>query len=82
VLHDWVGRLTLPELAALLAMCDLYVGGDSGPLKMAEAVGARSVSFWGPTSATFLGPRGPHHRTLPFEASPDEAAAAAMALLA
>lgn len=79
---DWVGRLALPELAALLHAADLFIGNDSGPLKMAEAVGARTLSLWGPTGADFAGPRGPGHRTLRFEASEAEGGATALELLA
>lgn len=78
------GRLDLRELAALTSQADLFIGGDSGPLKIAEAVGARTLSFWhrGQPSAAFAGPRGPGHATLPATASAAEALAAASQLLA
>ena len=50
--------LSLPELAALLHQADLAVGGDTGPIHLAEAVGTKTVSFYGPTRATRNGP--PH----------------------
>ena len=43
---SWAGRLTLVELAALLNLADLFIGNDSGPLKLAEAVGAPTLSFF------------------------------------
>jgi ADP-heptose:LPS heptosyltransferase len=44
---DLTGRLTLPELAGLLADAALVVGNDSGPLHLAAAVGAPVVGlFW------------------------------------
>jgi ADP-heptose:LPS heptosyltransferase len=64
------GRLPLGELPALIASASLFVGGDSGPLKVAEAVGARTLSFWAPgaTAPAFAGPRGPGHAALGFDA--------------
>ena len=81
---DACGRLDVRELAALTSQADLFIGGDSGPLKIAEAVGARTLSFWhrGQPAAAFAGPRGPGHAMLPATASADEALAAARQLLA
>ena len=78
---NWAGQLSLVETGALLAQADLFIGNDSGPLKLAEAVGARTVSFWGPSAPRFAGPRGEHHRTVHFDDPPEAAALAALALL-
>jgi len=80
---DLCGRVPLVELAALVGRARLFVGGDSGPLKIAEAVGARTLSLWAPgaTRAAFAGPRGPGHAALGFEASLDQALSAAQTLL-
>lgn len=41
------GRVTLPELAAVLALADVFVGNDSGPRHLAHAVGTPTASvFW------------------------------------
>lgn len=41
------GRLSLGELAGLLARADLFVGNDSGPRHLAQAVGCPTASvFW------------------------------------
>jgi ADP-heptose:LPS heptosyltransferase len=40
---------SLGELAALLASCRLYVGGDTGPLHVASLVGTPVVQILGPT---------------------------------
>lgn len=40
---------SLPDLAALLARCRLYVGGDTGPLHVASLVGTPVVQILGPT---------------------------------
>ncbi len=51
---------SLRELAALLAAVGeaggVVVGGDTGPVRLATAVGTRAVSLFGPTLATRYGP--------------------------
>ena|GEM_PF-360287 len=47
---DWTGQLSLAELAALLAQCDLFIGADSGPAHLAAAVGARTVAIFSGTN--------------------------------
>jgi len=42
------GRASLGGLAALLARLDLFIGNDSGPAHLAEAVGAPTVRLFGP----------------------------------
>jgi ADP-heptose:LPS heptosyltransferase len=78
---SWAGELSLVETAALLARADLFVGNDSGPLKLAEAVETPTLSFWGPSAPSFAGPRGELHRAAHFEDRPAAAAADAIALL-
>jgi len=78
---NWTGMLSLVETAALLGSADLFIGNDSGPLKLAEAMGAPTVSFWGASSPTFAGPRGRRHRFIHFDEPPTEAASAALSLL-
>ena len=56
---DLTGQTTLPELAALLQACAVIVTGDSGPLHVAEAVGARVVALHGPTNPAESGPCNP-----------------------
>lgn len=46
---NWVGKTTLPELAALIARADLVVTGDSAPLHLAAAFGTPAMAFFGPT---------------------------------
>ncbi len=58
------GRTSLLMLAALLRQCDLFIGGDSGPLHIADAVGIPTVSIFGPTDPSLLAPRGSHHRVV------------------
>ena len=79
--RNWAGELGVDELAALLAGADAFIGNDSGPAKIAEAVGTRTLSFWGPTSPRFIGPRGAGHVTCGFEHPVATAVAGALALL-
>ncbi len=48
---DVVGRLTLPEAAACLARCALFIGNDSGLMHLAASAGAPTLGLFGPTSA-------------------------------
>lgn len=56
---DLVGRLTLPEVAACLGRCALFVGNDSGLMHLAAAAGAPTLGLFGPTSAAEYAPAGP-----------------------
>jgi ADP-heptose:LPS heptosyltransferase len=44
-----VGRLGLLTSAAILRQCGLVIGNDTGMLKMAMALGIRTVTVWGPS---------------------------------
>jgi heptosyltransferase I len=46
----------LPELAALLSQALVVVGGDTGPLHLAAALGTRVVALFGPTNSDRNGP--------------------------
>lgn len=46
----------LPELVALMSQALLVVGGDTGPLHLAAALGTRVVALFGPTVAARNGP--------------------------
>jgi ADP-heptose:LPS heptosyltransferase len=46
---DWVGRLSIDQMLALLKVADLFVGIDSGMLHLAGAVGTSCVGIFGPT---------------------------------
>ncbi|MFZ7124655.1 MAG: lipopolysaccharide heptosyltransferase I [Desulfobacterales bacterium] len=54
-------RGTLAELVALLNRADLVVGGDTGPVHIAAALGTRTVSLFRATDARRNGPRGEGH---------------------
>jgi ADP-heptose:LPS heptosyltransferase len=59
---DWMGRLPLPLLAAVMARATAWVGNDTGPMHLAAAVGCPTLSLWGPTEPAKWAPRGPPHR--------------------
>ena len=46
--HACHWSLGLPEVVALIAQCDLFIGNDSGLSHIAAAVGTRQVVIWGP----------------------------------
>ena len=54
-----IGRYSLKGLAALLKKVDLAVGGDTGPVHLAAAVGTPTVSLYRSSDARRSGPRGP-----------------------
>lgn len=54
-------HLSIKGLAALLKKVDLVVGGDTGPVHMAAAVGTPTVSFYRVTDPKRNGPRGENH---------------------
>jgi lipopolysaccharide heptosyltransferase I len=49
---------SLRELAHLLAHCALYVGGDTGPMHVAAAMGTAAVALFGPSDPARVGPWG------------------------
>jgi lipopolysaccharide heptosyltransferase I len=55
---------TLMEFVALARRSRLFVGGDTGPLHLAAAVGAPVVGIYGPTSPLRNGPFDPRDRTV------------------
>jgi heptosyltransferase I len=55
---------TLLQLAALIARCRVFVGGDTGPLHLAAAMGTPTVALFGPSSPQRNGPYGPGHVVL------------------
>ncbi|QEM67237.1 lipopolysaccharide heptosyltransferase I [Geobacter sp. FeAm09] len=56
--------LRIRELIPLLKRVDLVIGGDTGPVYLAAAVGTPTVSYYRATSAATYAPRGERHRTV------------------
>ncbi len=57
-------QLPLPQLAAVLARCRLFVGHDSGVTHLAAAAGCRCVALFGPTDPAVWAPQGSHVRVV------------------
>lgn len=55
---DLVGQLSLPEAAAALQRCRLFVGNDSGLMHLAAAAGTPTLGLFGPTPASEYAPAG------------------------
>ncbi len=55
---DLVGVLSLPEAAACLQRCALFVANDSGLMHLAAAAGTPTLGLFGPTPASEYGPSG------------------------
>jgi ADP-heptose:LPS heptosyltransferase len=55
---DLVGRLTLPEAAACLCRCTLFVGNDSGLMHLSASTGTPTLGLFGPTPANEYAPAG------------------------
>lgn len=53
---------SLAELAALAAQATLFVGGDTGPIHLAAAMGCPCIGLYGPTRPAESGAYGSNHR--------------------
>ncbi|HEY8465012.1 MAG TPA: lipopolysaccharide heptosyltransferase I [Bacillota bacterium] len=63
-LWDVTGKTSLKQLAWIIKNARVAVGGDTGPLHLAVAVGTPTVALLGPTDPTRNGPYGSGHRVL------------------
>lgn len=54
--HVLTGKTSLPRLAALLSLADLFVTNDSGPMHMANFLKIPLVALFGPTEPARTGP--------------------------
>lgn len=57
---DFVGNLTLPEVAACLRRCMIFIGNDSGLMHIAAAAGAPTLGLFGRSRADEYAPAGLH----------------------
>ncbi|MDD2501562.1 MAG: lipopolysaccharide heptosyltransferase I [Geobacter sp.] len=57
-----LGKMSLKQFVAVLKRVDLVVGGDTGPVHLAAAVGTPTVSFYRSSDGTASGPQGSRHR--------------------
>ena len=57
---DLTATLSIPQAAACLARCAIYIGNDSGLMHLAAAAGTPTLGLFGPTPAHEYAPSGPH----------------------
>lgn len=50
------GKTSLRQYAALMKLCSVVISNDGGPLHTAVAVGARTISLFGPVDTKVYGP--------------------------
>ncbi len=62
-------QLNMAGLCGILAQAAAVVGPDTGVIHLAAALGAPTVSFWGPSASWRSAPLGPSHRHI--ESNPD-----------
>lgn len=55
-LFDLTGRTSIPELAAVLARCDVLLANNSGVMHAGAAVGTPTVGVFGPSNSDAWGP--------------------------
>ena len=55
---------SLRQMASLLAQCRVVVTNDNGPMHLAEAVGAPTVTIYGPTDPFSWNAGGPKHKAI------------------
>ena len=55
---DLTGRTTLPQLAALLSLCDAVLANDTGPMHLAAALGRPVIAPYTCTQVRLHGPYG------------------------
>jgi heptosyltransferase-3 len=58
---NFVGRLTLKELGALISQARFFFGVDSAPMHLAAAVGTPALALFGPSGDFNWGPWGEGH---------------------
>lgn len=56
-----IGRTSLLEMGGLLERAAVVVGGDTGPIHMAAALGTPTVALFGPTDPAVYKPPGERH---------------------
>lgn len=52
------GKTSIPQLAAILKRCNLFIGNDSGPMHLSAAVGTTTIGLFGPGDPMKFGPVG------------------------
>jgi len=55
---------SLTQLAEVFRRCDVYIGGDTGPMHVASFMGIPVVVIYGPTDPVVNEPFGPHKKVM------------------
>jgi heptosyltransferase-3 len=63
-LHNFAGKTSIAEYAAILDQCSLFIGCDSAGVHIAAAVNTATASIYGPSSPAAWAPRGLNHRVI------------------
>lgn len=53
---NFISKTTIIESVALINECDLVIGGDTGMLHIADALGKETLTIFGPTDPVLVGP--------------------------
>lgn len=61
---DLTGKTSLKQLAFIIRQARVFVGGDTGPMHLAAALGTPLVAMFGPTDSERNGPYGSNHFVL------------------
>jgi len=61
---DLTGKTSMKQLAYIIKQSQVFVGGDTGPMHLAVAVGTKVVTMFGPTDPKRNGPYGQNHTVL------------------
>jgi len=67
---DLTGRLSMPELSALISNARLFVGCDTAPMHLAAAAGTPVVAWFGPSDERIWGPWRVPHRVVASDVHP------------
>ena len=69
-----LNQFTLPQLGPLIKKSGFFVGGDSGPMHIAAAVGAKTIGIFGPGSQLRFGPHSGNSQvvSLKLDCTPDQ----------
>lgn len=62
--HSFHLSCSLPQVAAAISLCDLFIGNDSGLSHVAAAVGTPEIILWGPANLTMARPKAPAERSV------------------
>lgn len=61
---DMVGKTSLKHLTAIIRDAQAFIGGDTGPMHLAAALGVPTVALMGPTDPVRNGPYGEGHKVI------------------